>query len=58
VVRYAVYGGRGPVAAQYRRELPAAMALAHRLVDDGYLPKLRELSLTDAFEVVGTVAAP
>ncbi|HEY8453244.1 MAG: deaminase [Micromonosporaceae bacterium] len=57
VVRHAAPGGHGAVVAQYRRDLPAVMALAQRLVDEGYVAKLRELSLTEAFEVVGTVAA-
>lgn len=58
VVRHVAHGRRGAVAAQYWRDLPAVMALAQRLVEEGYVPKLRELSLTDAFKVVGTVAAP
>jgi tRNA(Arg) A34 adenosine deaminase TadA len=58
VLRYAVHGGRGAVAAQYLSDLPEPMAAAKRLVERGYLAKLRELSLLDAFQVTGSLAAP
>lgn len=47
---------RGPIVDDYRSELPELMALADRVVNSGQLSKLRELSLTEAWEVVGEIA--
>lgn len=56
LIPYLEHGVRGPVVDDYWTASPELMGLAAQLVEGGHATKLRQLSLTDAFAMVGDLA--